>query len=235
MLLHGHTQVELCGVAGASLEGLSLEFYNGGGGGGGGNCGADRGEGDAGGGGSSTGTGGVDGVGNGCSSYGRVVPLVAKGFPTTLENQGGSGFGCVAVAPSAPLADGPINGVALVSDASVLEFVSFNGIFKATDGTAAGLVATNLDARQTPDKGGSLQLRGGPGWYTWIRSSVASWAQPNSGQFVCLSEIRGTPLATEKSARGCCDGCCSPLLLTGALLITPLTSHSKANTWETSG
>jgi len=124
--------------------------------------------------------------GNGCSSHGRQYMVSA----TAMPKQAATGFGCILVEPPAPLLDGPVGGVALVrpGNGKVIEFVGFSDMFKATDGAAVGHIAFNIGAPPTPLAAqGSLQLRGGPGWYTWLRAERASFGELNAGQWVSAS------------------------------------------------
>jgi predicted extracellular nuclease len=97
------------------------------------------------------------------------------------------GYGALAFA-TPNIQNGSPDGVALV-DASgqVVQFLSYEGSFTATDGPAAGLTSTDIGVAEepAPADGFSLQLRGSGGSYedfTWADASEQSFGSLNAGQ-----------------------------------------------------
>lgn len=126
--------------------------------------------------------------GSGGASYG-TVPLSGA-----LPGQAG-GLSTLAV-PAVGLQNGAPDGLALVDAAgAVLQFLSYEGRFTATDGPAAGLGSTDIGVAQQPavPVGTSLQLTGtgrGPADFSWT-SGPASFGSVNAGQ------VLGDPKPTD--------------------------------------
>ncbi len=103
--------------------------------------------------------------------------------------------------PSNGLQNGGPDGMALVSNSvTVLEFVSYEGTFVATDGPAAGLTSVSLGVNQN-NSDTTIQLSGiGTNYsdYSWVLS-VPSPGSMNLGQTAQLSFETATAAASESS------------------------------------
>ncbi len=118
--------------------------------------------------------------GNGGGSY-KTVQLSG-----VLPDQGGCigtlGFTFTSMQNGAP------DGMALVDPASVVvEFLSYEGSFTASNGPASGMASVNVGVSETSSTpaGYSLQLAGlgsDPSAFTWQSPQVATSGQPNAGQ-----------------------------------------------------
>lgn len=79
------------------------------------------------------------------------------------------------------------DGIALVHETAVVQFLSYEGSFTATDGPAATMTSTNIgvaEGESTPE-GASLQLVGTGATYqsfTWSATSTSTFNQINAGQ-----------------------------------------------------
>ncbi len=98
------------------------------------------------------------------------------------------------------LQNGSPDGIALVSGGEVLEFLSYEGIFTATDGLAAGVVSTDVGVTQNgsePAGESALGLTGNGGGasaFAWTKfvGIPHSPGQPNAGQtFTNLPPAQG--------------------------------------------
>jgi len=120
--------------------------------------------------------------GNGGSVYNT------EALPTPIPDQGG-GFGTVVVDyPSNGIQNGSPDGIALVDGAdTVVEFLSYEGSFTATNGPASGMTSTDIgvsESSSTP-AGDSLQLTGTGtmgGDFTWAESQPNTFGAVNTGQ-----------------------------------------------------
>lgn len=117
--------------------------------------------------------------GTGGTTYG-TVPL--SGF---LANQC-DGFGTVVV-DATGLQNGAPDGLALVNGSTVVQFLSYEGVFTATNGPAAGLTSTDIGVSEngSAPAGQSLRLAGTgtvAEEFTWQPSATASFGQCNQGQ-----------------------------------------------------
>jgi len=107
----------------------------------------------------------------------------------TTANQCG-GYGTVTVtAPTATgIQNGSPDGLALINAAgSVVQFLSYEGSFRALDGAANGLNGTDIGVAETSTTpvGQSLQLAGtgsSAGQFTWQPARASSWGVCNVGQ-----------------------------------------------------
>ncbi|MFC5196568.1 HYR domain-containing protein [Bizionia hallyeonensis] len=101
----------------------------------------------------------------------------------TIDNEGGSGFGAIEFFQSG-IQNGAPDGLALVDNlGDVVEFLSYEGSFTATDGPANGLTSTDIEVNEpgsTP-VGESLQ-RTGDGNSSWTGPITASSGDLNAGQ-----------------------------------------------------
>ncbi len=99
------------------------------------------------------------------------------------------GFGTLAFAfSSAVMQNGAPDGIALVDLAdAVVEFISYEGTFSASDGPASGMVSTDIHVAETTNTpvGYSLQLTGAgmlPGDFTWAQAQPQTFGAINTGQ-----------------------------------------------------
>ena len=106
----------------------------------------------------------------------------------------GNGFGAAAFTPGS-IQNGSPDGIALVQGGTVVQFLSYEGAFTASNGPASGMTSTDIgvsEASNSPE-GHSLQLTGeGTSYpdFTWSPPSAESPGALNTGQVV------GTPVPT---------------------------------------
>ena len=103
----------------------------------------------------------------------------------TFPNEQG-GFGTAAVS-TVGLQNGSPDGLALVNGTTVVQFLSYEGSFVATNGPATGLTSTDIgvDQEPAPAIGLSLALVGSGSTYqdfTWTEGATASLGAKNPGQ-----------------------------------------------------
>ena len=120
--------------------------------------------------------------GNGGGSYATVA------LGGTIGDQD-DGYGTLAFAgPAGGIQNGAPDGVALVdAGGAVVQFLSYEGSFTATNGPAAGLTSTDIGVAEepVPGVGFSLQLKGagaGAADFTWTAASDDSFGAVNVGQ-----------------------------------------------------
>jgi endonuclease I/chitodextrinase len=119
--------------------------------------------------------------GNGGASY-----LPIGNLSGIIPNQS-NGFGTVFVAINA-LQNGAPDGLALVNNlGNVIQFLSYEGVFVATNGPANGMTSTDIGVSQngTEAIGLSLQLKGTGTKYsdfTWQTSAASTYGAINNGQ-----------------------------------------------------
>jgi DNA/RNA endonuclease G (NUC1) len=107
----------------------------------------------------------------------------------TIPNQQ-NGFGTVSLSyPSNGIQNGQPDGVALVNNGVLVQFLSYEGSFVAVGGPANGQTATNIGVSENPDNsvavGNSLRLIGtGSGYsdFTWAGPAPNSAGLVNQGQ-----------------------------------------------------
>jgi len=92
-----------------------------------------------------------------------------------------------------PLQNGSPDGLALAFQDQVLQFLSYEGTFTATNGVAAGLVSTDVGVFEPPDTpvGTSLQLAGSGDSYcdfAWRPSAAHTWGAVNHDQSFVVPE-----------------------------------------------
>ncbi|MCW5921711.1 MAG: hypothetical protein KIS77_05160 [Saprospiraceae bacterium] len=125
----------------------------------------------------------------------------------------GNGFGAVAFFyPVNGIQNGSPDGMALIKlPNTVIQFLSYEGTFVATNGPAAGLTSIDIGVAQEPPPaiGLSLQLTGAGqqyGDFNWVGPVAESPGSLNAGQ--SLEPLPGTILATleETSMMGDCAG-----------------------------
>ena len=99
------------------------------------------------------------------------------------------GFGSLAFGfSSAVMQNGAPDGIALVDLAdNVIQFISYEGSFSASDGPASGLVSTDVQVAETNDTpvGYSLQLTGAGMLaqdFTWAQAQPHTFGAVNTGQ-----------------------------------------------------
>jgi len=119
--------------------------------------------------------------GNGGASYG-TTPLSGT-IPAQNNGYGTLGFSY----PSNGIQNGSPDGVALLNGSSVVQFLSYEGSFTATDGPANGLTSTDIGVSESGSEpaGQSLQLTGTGDSYddfTWTGPLAGSFGAPNTGQ-----------------------------------------------------
>jgi predicted extracellular nuclease/endonuclease I len=138
--------VEVAGLAGTDLSGLSIVLYN----------------------------------GNGGASYNTQA---LTGVIPDQQN----GFGTLSFAISGIQNGGP-DGLALIdSDGSVIQFLSYEGMFSATNGPANGVMSQDIGVAEAGSAavGTSLQLTGtgfAPSDFVWAGSSADNFGSINTGQ-----------------------------------------------------
>lgn len=129
---------------------------------------------------------------------GKVYNTINLGtLRVTIDNEG-NGYGAVSF--SAPgLQNGSPDGIALVNNGSVIEFISYEGSLTATDGPASGMSSQNVNVSENEvAEGMSLQRSGNcsgvcPNGMSWVGPTSQSPGTLNSFQFlpVQLSEFSG--------------------------------------------
>jgi hypothetical protein len=144
--------------------------------------------------------------GNGGVEYGTT------NLTGTIDNEG-NGFGAVAFSyPVNGIQNGAPDGVALVKlPNTVVQFLSYEGVFTATNGPAAGLVSSDIGVLEDGANpvGTSLQLTGTGqqyGNFNWVGPITATAGTLNNGQ--TINPLPGTIIATlmESSMMGNCPG-----------------------------
>jgi uncharacterized protein len=124
---------------------------------------------------------------NGSNGLVYTTPAVETALPATIPDLG-DGFGVVVETYlSNGLQNGAPDGLALVDDAGdVRQFLSYEGVFEAVDGPAAGMTSTDIGVSQngTEPIGSSLQLAGTGSCYgdfTWQSTTAHSFGSINPG------------------------------------------------------
>lgn len=115
--------------------------------------------------------------GNGGASY-SGTPITG-----TIPDEG-SGFGAVWVAIGG-LQNGAPDGIALDNGGTLIQFLSYEGTFTASDGPANGILSTDIGVTEPGAAGTSLQLIGSGTNYenfSWSGPSTASNGLINTGQ-----------------------------------------------------
>ncbi|MGI8918733.1 MAG: Ig-like domain-containing protein [Pyrinomonadaceae bacterium] len=109
-------------------------------------------------------------------------------LPTPIPSQQG-GYGTVSISyASNGIQNGAPDGIALVNNGTLVQFLCYEGTFAATDGPANGQTCTSIGVFQdgTNAAGTSLQLQGtgdNYGDFTWNATSIAHTQNlPNTGQ-----------------------------------------------------
>jgi predicted extracellular nuclease/methionine-rich copper-binding protein CopC len=111
-----------------------------------------------------------------------------KSLNGVIPNSGGSGFGVVVVSyPANGIQNGSPDGMALVNGATVVQFLSYEGVFTATNGPAAGLTSIDIGVAEpgTTPVGHALQLSGMGSTYenfTWLSPAANTFGAFNNNQ-----------------------------------------------------
>ncbi len=104
-----------------------------------------------------------------------------------------NGYGALAF-PISGIQNGDPDGLALADATGVLQFLSYEGVFAATDEAATGMTSTDIgvaEGSSTP-VGHSLQLTGTGSDYTdftWAAPSPSSAGDLNSGQSISRASV----------------------------------------------
>jgi len=119
----------------------------------------------------------------------------------TIPDLGGTGFGVVVTNYAVNgIQNGSPDGMALVNGTTVVQFLSYEGVFTATNGPAVGLTSVDIGVSEagTSTVGFSLQLSGTGSTYedfTWQGSAANTFSAFNNGQI-----FSGVDLAPSVSA-----------------------------------
>ena len=111
-----------------------------------------------------------------------------KSLNGVIPDSGGSGFGVVVVSyPANGIQNGSPDGMALVNGATVVQFLSYEGVFTATNGPAAGLTSIEIGVTElgTTPVGHALQLSGTGTTYenfTWLSPAANTFGAFNTNQ-----------------------------------------------------
>jgi len=104
-----------------------------------------------------------------------------------IPNQQG-GYGTVVLTyPSNGIQNGAPDGIALVNNGTLVQFLSYEGTFTAVGGAANGVLSTDIAVSQggSGAVGNSLQLTGSGdnyGDFTWAAEQANTFGNPNTGQ-----------------------------------------------------
>ena len=145
--------------------------------------------------------------GNGGTAY-KTVSLLG-----TIPDQQ-SGLGTLSFAFSA-MQNGAPDGLALVNGlGEVVQFLSYEGSFTATDGAATGLTSTDVGVSETSTTpvGHSLQLSGSGSVYadfTWSPASANTSGQVNTGQTFTGGQPPVNQAPTAAFTHACTDLACT--------------------------
>ncbi|MRT18075.1 HYR domain-containing protein, partial [Vitellibacter sp. q18] len=117
--------------------------------------------------------------GNGGTEYNTVA------LSGTIDDEG-NGFGAVNFEISG-IQNGAPDGIVLANNGNVIQFLSYEGSFTATDGIAAGLTSTDIGVSEPSNTpiGESLQLTGSGTYYpdfSWTGPVAATPGTLNAGQ-----------------------------------------------------
>jgi predicted extracellular nuclease len=123
-----------------------------------------------------------------------------------LITEQSSGYGLVTIAPSS-IQNGAPDGVALVNNGTVVQFLSYEGSLTATDGPAVGTTSTDIGVSEASSTsvGFSLQLSGTGTQYadfTWMEPAAESPGSLNAGQSFGGAVVDTPPTVTITPADG---------------------------------
>ena len=122
------------------------------------------------------------------------APYATLPLPGLTLGDAGAGYGFLRIdLPANGVQNGAPDGIALHDGTGVVQFLSYEGIFTATSGVAAGLTSTSIGVAQTASTpvGASLQLTGagtGPDDFVWMVTTAHTAGAVNTGQFL-LADI----------------------------------------------
>jgi uncharacterized protein len=115
----------------------------------------------------------------------------------------GTGTGAVDFQlPSNGLQNGSPDGIALIDNGTVVQFLSYEGTLTATDGPAATVTSTDIGVSETSSTpiGDSVQLTGAgttAGDFAWTGPTVASPGDLNTGQTLTVTAGQGSLLLSQ--------------------------------------
>ena len=104
--------------------------------------------------------------GNGGATYGTLA------LSGTIADQCGGRGTVVVAAPG--LQNGSPDGLALVNGTAVVEFLSYEGVFAATNGPASGMTSTDIGVAETGEAIGNSLQKVAAGWYGPTTSSFGA-------------------------------------------------------------
>src|SRR5690242_5146429 len=104
--------------------------------------------------------------GNGGVTYGTLA------LSGTIADQCGGRGTVVVAAPG--LQDGAPDGLALVNGTAVVEFLSYEGAFAATNGPANGMSSTDIGVAESGEASGNSLQKDAAGWYGPTTSSFGA-------------------------------------------------------------
>ncbi len=167
--------------------------------------------------------------GNGGVQYGT---LTLSGI---IDNENSSGFGALSFTFTPPdIQNGSPDGFALVqiSNGMVLQFLSYEGTFQATNGPAVGMFSTDVGVAETATTpiGASLHLIGsatGPAGFTWAVTNDDTPGDLNAGQTVLPSSAAIQAVFAQTSTPGSCAG---SRIVTRTYTITDVCGNSAVHT-----
>ena len=117
--------------------------------------------------------------GNGGASYNTQT--LSGAFPATCDTRGVM----VINYPVNGIQNGDPDGMALVdAGGAVVEFLSYEGVFAATNGPALGLTSTDIGTREAGTEPAGLSLQ---------RSSAGTWSAPIASTFGACNDNGDTP------------------------------------------
>ena len=124
--------------------------------------------------------------GSGGSKYGSTITLT--GIITNQQN----GLGTIWFGAD-PMQNGSSDGLALIKNGVVIQFLSYEGVLTATSGTANGMTSTDIGVAESSSTpvGHSLQLIGSGSDYsdfTWSGPVAATVGAVNSSQTLPVSK-----------------------------------------------
>ena len=116
----------------------------------------------------------------------------------TIPNQA-NGFGAISFSLAKPIQNGAPDGIALVANGKVVQFLSYEGTFTAVGGPADGMTSTDIrvaESGSTPVEF-SLQLKG-----TGTASGDFFWSTPTQASFgaVNAEQVFGTDAALNENS-----------------------------------
>lgn len=164
--------------------------------------------------------------GNGGAAYSPTVNLGG-----VIPDQQ-SGFGTLSFSV-AGLQNGAPDGVALVNNGTLVQLLSYEGTFPATNGPAQGQTSTDVGVAETGTEpaGLSLQLAGNGTTYqdfAWSAASAASFGAINAGQTFAGSASPSAPASASPSAPPS-PGTTRIHDIQGAAQTSPLNGQTVAN------